>query len=173
MCLLVLALPMQGFAASTMLLCGGGHHGAAQATAAATAGHDHASHLQTSRLQTSDLQASDLQASDPHASHMHTSHVHMAAQGFAAMSTAQGHGPVAQAAATETASAGSPVPAKPAKAMGKCSACAVCCAVAFLPTTVIAFNAPAPSRAPVVVELTTRVGFVTDGPDRPPRLPLG
>ena len=40
--LLVLALPMQGFAASTMLLCGAGHHGAAQA---AEGVHDHGSHM--------------------------------------------------------------------------------------------------------------------------------
>ena len=43
MWLLMLASPLQGYAASTMLLGGAGHHGAAPAAAAAS-GHDHASH---------------------------------------------------------------------------------------------------------------------------------
>ena len=58
------------------------------------------------------------------------------------------------------------------KVAGKCSVCAACCTAAFLPTTVIAFNASAPSGALPAVEPTTHFGFFTDGPDRPPRLPL-
>ena len=139
MWLLVLALPVQGFAASTMLLCGAGHHGAAQAT---EGGHDHASHMHKGALEAS------------------------------AVSESPAHSHVAQAASSREGSVFSPLLAKHAKVWGKCSACASCCTVAYLPTTVIAFTAPAPSRAPAVVELTTDVGFFTDGPDRPPRLPL-
>ena len=139
MCLLVLALPVQGFAASTMLLCGAGHHGAAQAT---EGGHDHASHTP------------------------------MGAQEGSAVSESPVHEHAAQAASSHDGSSFSPLSARHAKVVGKCSACASCCTVAFLPTTVITFTAPALSRAPAVVELTTHVGFFTDGPDRPPRLPL-
>ena len=136
MWLLVLALPVQGFAASTMLLCGTGHHGTAQAI---EGGHDHASHMP------------------------------MGAQDLADSSA---HDQAAQATPSDDESAIGPQSAKPAKVVGKCSACAACCTVAFLPTNVIAFTAPAPSRAPPVVELTTVVGFFTDGPDRPPRILL-
>ena len=139
MWLLVLALPVQGFAASTMLLCGAGHHGSAQA---ADGGHDHASHM------------------------------HMGAKGAGEVSASHGHDHEAEAGLTHERPAFNPLSAKHAKVMGKCSACAACCSVAFLPTTVIAFTAPAPSRALLVVELTTHVGFFTDGPDRPPRFPL-
>ena len=139
MWLLVLALPVQGFAASTMLLCGAGHHGMVQAT---EGGPDHAGHMPTG------------------------------AQHVSAVSESTAHEHAAEAAPSGEDTAFSPLTAKPASVMGKCSACAACCTVAFLPTTVIAFTAPAPSRALPVVELTTHVGFFTDGPDRPPRLSL-
>lgn len=79
------------------------------------------------------------------------------------------HDPAAVAASHEGSAVGTPS-AKHDKVMGKCSVCAACCTVAFLPTAVMAFTAPAPDRALAVVELITRVGFFTDGPDRPPRL---
>lgn len=137
--LLVLALPVQGFAASTMLLCGAGHHGAAQG---AEGGHAHASHM------------------------------HMAARDVAQASASPAHDHAEQAPASHDRSALSPLSSKHAKGVGKCSACAACCTVAFLPSTVIAFDAPALGRAPAAVELITHVGFFTDGPDRPPRLSL-
>lgn len=137
--LLVLALPVQGFAASTMLLCGAGHHGPAQAI---EGGHDHASHM------------------------------HVDAREVSAVSGSPAHGDAAEAVPSRQGSSFSPLPAKRAKVVGKCSACAACCTVAFLPTTVIAFTASASSRALQVVELTSHVGFFTGGPDRPPRLLL-
>lgn len=139
MWLLVLALPVQGFAASTMLLCGAGHHVAAQG---AERMHDRASGSvrKAGRV---------VEASEPHR-HLHA----------------------AQAAPTHDRAGNQSLSAKHAKVTGKCSACASCCSAVALPTTVIAFTAAAPSRALPVVELTTRVGFFTDGPDRPPRLPL-
>ena len=139
MWLLVLALPVQGFAAATMLLCGAGHHGTVQAT---EGGHDHAGHM------------------------------HMGAQDVSAVSESVAHEHAAGASPPHEDSAFSPFTAKHAKVMGKCSACAACCTVAFLPTNAIAFASPAPGRVLPVVEPTTHVGFFTDGPDRPPRLPL-
>ena len=139
MWLLVLALPVQGFAASTMLHCGTEHHGAMQAT---DSGHHHAGHKQ------------------------------MGAQGVSAGSESTHHDHAAGAAPAHEDSASGTLTAKHANAMGKCSSCAACCSVAFLPATVIAFTAPVPSRVLPVVELTAHVGFFTDGPDRPPRLPL-
>ena len=138
MWLLVLAPPVQGFAVSTILLCGAGHHGAARATGAE---HDHAGHM--------DMGASGTTgASGSHADHDHEA---------AATPAHDGKAPGSMAA-------------KHANVMGKCSACAACCTVAFLPTTIVAFAAPAPRRVLPVVELTAHVGFVADGPDKPPRL---
>ena len=138
MWLLVLALPVQGFAASTMLHCGAGHHGTVQAT---EGGHDHAGHM------------------------------HMGAQDVSAVSDSNAHDHAAEASPSHEDSAFSHT-AKHANVKGKCSACAACCTVAFLPTNVIVFTAPAPSRALPVIELTTHAGFIADGPERPPRLPL-
>ena len=107
MWLLVLALPVQGFAAATMLLCGAGHHGTVQAT---EGGHDHAGHM------------------------------HMGAQDVSAVSESVAHEHAAGASPPHEDSAFSPFTAKHAKVMGKCSACAACCTVAFLPTNVIAFT---------------------------------
>ena len=145
MWLLVLALPVQGFAASTMLHCGAGQHGATQAT---------------------------------EGEHQHASHKHMGARAVSAGSESMAHDHAAQASPGHEDSALSPpsplskLTAKHANVMGKCSACAACCTVAFLPTNVVAFTAPAPSRLLPVVELTTHTGFIADGPERPPRLHL-
>jgi hypothetical protein len=155
MCVLVLALPVQGFAASTMLLCGGGHHGAVQAAAGE---HDHAAHMHKVANPASGVAGSH---ADRHSSHDAASEEAHVAAGHASQADADHH----QSSANVTT-------AVHAKVTGKCSACSACCAVAVLPASVIAFSAPAPSRALPVVELTTHVGFFTDGPDRPPRLPL-
>ena len=138
--LLFLALPVQGFTASTMLLCAAGHHGAAQAAASE---HDHAGHV-----------------------HIGTSSV------ADALGSHSDHDQAIEATPGHDGGAVRPVVAKHAEVMGKCSACAACCTVAFLPTTVISFTAPAPSRSLPVFELTTHIGFVADGPDKPPRLAL-
>ena len=140
MCLLVLALPAQGFAASTMLLCGAGHHGAAQAL---DGEHDHASHTHMGGHDAS--LASAAHDDDDH---------------------------VAQGTPADEGSSFSPLSATHAKPMGKCSVCAACCTMAFLPTNVIALTAPAPSGVLPLVEPTTHAGFIADGPERPPRLPL-
>ena len=143
MWLLVFALPVQGFAASTMLLCSAGHHGTAPAS---KGGHDHASH-----------------------GHMVTHGAQVASVGSGSLAQ---HDHAAQATAADQESPVSPLVAKHAKVSGKCSACAACCTVAFLPTTVVPFTVPAPGHVLPVVELITRSGFIADGPERPPRLHL-
>ena len=137
---LILALPVQGFAASTMLLCGAGHHGA---TRAVVGGHGHASHAHRVAHDISNLSQSH---ADDHA---------------------------AQAGSAYDGAASNPQAAKDVKAVeGKCTACAACCTVAFLPVSVIAFKAPAPSRVYPVVELTAHVVHVGSRLDRPPRFLL-
>ena len=52
----------------------------------------------------------------------------------------------------------------------KCNACAVCCTGAAMPTAAFTFEPFPPAMAPEYFVPTSHVGFVTDGPDRPPRL---
>ena len=118
--LLLLALPLHGYAASTMLLCAAGHH---RSMASADGGHDPAAHAAVHHSARHDNHAAG-----------HDNHV-----------------------------------AKPASVDAKCSACAACCTAVYLPTNVNDLTAPAPGPVRAVPEPTTRVGFVTDGPERPPR----
>ena len=118
MWLLLLALPLQGFAAATMLHCGAGH----QQTA-----------------------ASSLSKSA-------SAHQHEAGQ-------AHRH-----AAASDTP--------QPDLTKSKCSACAACCMGTALPAAALAFEPFAPALAPPSFVSAPAIGFVTDGPDRPPRILL-
>ena len=52
----------------------------------------------------------------------------------------------------------------------KCNACVVCCTGAAMPTAIFTFEPLPPAMTPESFALISRVGFVTDGPDRPPRL---
>ncbi len=52
----------------------------------------------------------------------------------------------------------------------KCNACAVCCMGAAMPTAIFTFEPFAPAMVPEFFVLTSHIGFVTDAPDRPPRL---
>lgn len=118
MWLLLFALPLQGYAAATMLHCGAGH----QRTVAAA-------------------------ASNPVATHHHEA--------------GQAHAHTAVSDAT---------PADLAKS--KCSACAACCMGTALPAAALVFEPFEPAPAPLSFVSTPAIGFVTDGPDRPPRLLL-
>lgn len=133
MWLLLLALPLQGFAAATMINCGPNHHRMASAVMAATPDtHEHASGGQ----------------------HQHS------------MEVAGDHH-------DDAVSNGSDVPTVHHldKLMKfKCSACAACCMGAAMPTAAVTFKAFPPAIAPDSIVPTTHVGFVTDGPDRPPRV---
>lgn len=142
-CLLVLALPVQGFAAATMLFCAGGHHHrVAEAIGGemTLSGHEHAhghSHVGVSHLDSHDHLASAV----PDAGHDHEH----------AMGDSHSHGKSLS------------------KLDGKCSACAACCTSVALPTTLTVFQ-PMKADSPLVAVVTTSsVGFLTDGQDRPPR----
>ena len=137
--LLALALPVQGFAAATMLQCAGGHHDSAAAVTAS--GHDNAMHMR---------------ASD-------------AVGEMSGMPSHDGSAPSVSSVGIDKAS--SPTTTNDPKAfVGKCSACAVCCAVAYLPTAVLAFPPSVPAEMPATFESQAPAAFFTDGPDRPPRL---
>ena len=140
--LLTFALPVQGFAAVTMLHCAGGHHDSASSVA--TDGHDHAMHVRASDAigEMSDMAYS----------------YHESAPRGASVQTDKSSSPAATA--------------HPKTVLSKCSACAVCCSVAYLPTAVLAFPPSMPAEMPSTFESQAPAAFFTDGPDRPPRLIL-
>lgn len=57
-------------------------------------------------------------------------------------------------------------------AKSSCSACAVCCLGAALPVASLGLAAVPLAGALTFPVATPDVGFVTDGPERPPRSPL-
>ncbi|MDZ5455626.1 hypothetical protein [Azohydromonas lata] len=57
-------------------------------------------------------------------------------------------------------------------AQHKCSACAACCVTAALPASVVRFEAVVDAAAPPPVLADSPAVFLTDGPERPPRLLL-
>ena len=117
--ILLLALPVQGFAAATMVNCAGAHEQMAHGTDHLYGAHAaHAAH------------AADSQHGE-HADHQ--------------------LGKLAKF---------------------KCSACASWCIGAALRPAPLAVLSPAPMLAPDAFVLASRIGFVTDGPDRPPRVIL-
>lgn len=59
------------------------------------------------------------------------------------------------------------------KANAKCSACAACCVGAALPATALVFADAGPDRAPTRFFSIGPIGFLTGGPDRPPRTSPG
>ena len=133
MWLLLLALPLQGVAAVTMLNCGPNHHHLSAASGPApTEAHHHATHEQ----------------------HQH------------GIGVAEDHDEMASTAVHD----GSPSAHHLDKLMKfKCSACAACCIGAAMPATAIALKPLRPAMRPDSFVPAPHVGFVTDGPDRPPR----
>ena len=118
--ILLLALPVQGFAAANMVNCAAAHHQMAQG---------------------------------PQSDHRHH---HSALAGAAG----EQHGKHADHQIGKLAKF-------------KCSACASCCIGAALQPAPLAALSPAPVMAPDAFVPASRIGFVTDGPDRPPRIALG
>ena len=158
MLLLLLALPLQGLAASTMLLCAGARHGVGAVSGAGNdAGHDAGHHP---RHHPGDDAGTDDQTSSTQHAYPTQQHLHQHAMDGS--HTAQ-HADRADAARP------------PHDLPGKCSvrsACSACCAVAVLPdlTLVVAAvtsRGTAPAFAPRPL-----VHCATDGPDRPPRTTL-
>jgi hypothetical protein len=141
--LLVLAIPLQGFAATAMLLCASGHQ-SNQGTVQAAAQSNHAQH-----------QASH---GSPQAGHeqVHTT----SADAEATTNASAGGTTSADAGATSHAHA-------PDK--GKCSACASCC----VGTALVAapFLSPISPQGNVAIAFTLAVfaSYVPEGLDPPPR----
>jgi hypothetical protein len=144
--LMACALPLQGLAAARLQHCAPGHPAAvvaAQVPPVATAAMvDHATHADHGARPAGNHH-------DGSHDHRHHEH-HQADPGAAAADAAQ----PAQDGGT-----------------GSCSACAACCAAAALfvqapglPETLP--DTPVPQRLPLV-----SATFLSDGPDRPPRLP--
>lgn len=150
-CLLALALPVQGFAAATMLFCvGGSHHRGSALVASAEMG------------------------GGQEGGGLHKHPVGTPAHEHAASHDEAGEKASADAAtALDSQRASSSTPDLEAKSMakveGKCSACSACCASVAIPSTLIAFQ-PVKADSPLVAIVTSAaVGFLTGGQDRPPR----
>ncbi|MBP6226147.1 MAG: hypothetical protein KA439_13875 [Rhizobacter sp.] len=101
-------------------------------------------------------------------------------QGFAAASMlgcGPSHHPVSVAALQEVAPAasdhdhqhGAPGDHHHADKASKCSVCAACCVSAALPAASLVFAAMATADVPSSLLSMGAVGFLTGGPDRPPR----
>jgi hypothetical protein len=146
--LLAIALPVQGAAAATMLSCGPGHHGAA---AGAHAHADDPPGMSSHHTHNGD------EAGDHASSHAHP---HGSMAGHHGGDAATSHD-----LSVDPSPDGSPVH----KTAGKCSACASCCTVAVLPTSVWPMgSSQAVDR--VVPQLVAQTAvFMTGGPERPPR----
>ena len=140
--LLLLAVPLQGYAASTMLFCGPSHHNSASRMSPSAAG------LNTK---------SPLKHDHGAAKHDHASHVH--GQGKSTSDHATAVSPQ-QLASTQVADKHLP---------GKCSMCASCCGGAAMIST---FTLPSLEPVSSVVEplpLPLLVGIAAPGLERPPR----
>ncbi len=145
-CLLALAIPAQGFAAATRLLCGPGHHGAA-------AGQHMAGVVQP-------MPAHGHEPTHPH----HHARMHHLA----------GHTPPHEAQAPSATPAdradGGWSLASTDHPDGRCFVCAACCTAAALPAHIALLAAPPlTSTTPLALAAPSRPAFVTGGPDRPPR----
>ena len=139
MWLLLVALPLQAYAAVTMLSCGPNHH---RLMVAATAMGEPA---------------------EPYESHGHI------AAGQHHHETGMVGGPL-DVASADGSGAASSLSHRDKLMKFKCNACAVCCTGAAMPTAVFTFEPFPPAMAPASSVPITHVGFVTHGPDRPPRL---
>lgn len=143
-CLLWLALPLQGLAGSHPGLCGTGHGGmAASVTAGSTAG-----------------------AGPAHAGNA------LAGLAEAPHPVAHHHAGMASASEGDTSDVARRA-ADPGPAAAQCSACASCCAPAALPPFAAAALPDAVPEATLAVHpLAGPLCFITGGPDRPPRAQL-
>ena len=140
----MLAVPLQGYAASTMLICGEGHHESAsrmtarvaEQNAASAANHDHSA------------------ARQDHAAHAHAHQQIKSQFDLENAASPQDH---------------APTKVKGKHLSGKCSVCASCCGSAAMIST---FVLPPLERASSMVEplpLPLIVDITVHGFERPPR----
>lgn len=143
--LLIVILPVQAYAAASMVACGPRHERMAAAMAASA----HAG----MRSDGSDAGAHDHRAHD-HRAHHHPDHEH-------AGPASHGHdaAPADDAVSVSSDSAGI-----------TCSACAACCVGAALPVGDVALHSPAPVPGTLRPAMAAPFDAVTlDGLERPPR----
>ncbi|TAK78015.1 MAG: hypothetical protein EPO01_21400 [Aquabacterium sp.] len=145
--LLAAALPVQGWAAVTMALCGPTHHRMSQAAAVVHnpethghATHDHADH----------------RGATDHDDGAHHVHGEVASNDTATAGANCAHGPDCVHH-----------DAKFSKA--KCGTCASCCTGTAIPTTLVSLKAAPQTFFVSPVLPRTSVTFLTAGPERPPR----
>jgi hypothetical protein len=146
MWLLIAALPVQSWAAATMVNCGPSHH--RMAPQAASGGHSSSEHHS---------HAHDAQV----AGHDHAvDHHDMEADGH--------HADEDQLQASDEPQADTD---QQSLSLGKfkCSACAICCLGMALPSSVLSFDASVSSETVQPGMPHGHVVFLTAGPERPPR----
>jgi hypothetical protein len=138
--LAIFAIPVQGFAGATMLLCGPSHHSVSSASmkpVATEMQHAHGKHGHTQSQQ----------------SH----HAHHSSDEAKTVVTAVN----TDAVPTQSPSL------KQLKA--KCSACAYCCMAAFMPSRETTLAVTHEPSAPIAYQTSAFVGFEPDTFERPPR----
>lgn len=141
--LLMLAIPAQGFAASTMLFCGPSHQRMVSAQDSAR----HAAHGHSGAL----TLVADHQDHTPSADSMDS----------------LGHASAHEVAAPHDSDSG---PGKTGDiAKFKCSACAACCVSAAITASDLKLPLANQAFEPIASRPIPYVGFLTDGPRRPPR----
>lgn len=148
--LLVLAVPAQGVAAATMAFCGPQHHGSRPFAQAQTAAPDRDAQPCGHAAGAVQNHDHDLSHEQPQAQAQAQSAAAAEADpSFASDSDANGEGQQAK--------------------QHKCSACATCCSVNALLTSVLAV--PSPVFTPTVFSTVVPSvdAFAADGPERPPR----
>lgn len=141
--LLMLAIPMQGFAATAMLFCAPSHHSV------------------VSTITASQVAAPALQASEHHHADMQQSAHHEYASDVSSSTTS---------AAPDSLDLTKTTPLKIGKlADGKCSACATCCTGSALVGTVLMNSVAMTGSDSIPFALESFVSYVPEGFDPPPR----
>lgn len=144
-CLLALTLPIQGYAASSMLLCGPNHQ-RHKAPAALAQAHEHAPGT---------------------AHHEHPADPQTVVDSAATPQTDNIANKVAGTAADKASTAKSIQPLS-----GKCSVCAACCNAAAMASAAVVLDLALDPPALDPVRLEHNAGFTPSGLERPPRLNL-
>jgi hypothetical protein len=169
MWLLMLAIPVQGIAASAMLHCGPSHQRQQQAAAAIGGHEDHAHHGDPARQYAHGAHHHGMHAGDGKAS------VHSAGGADSRGGVDGTHGADATEGAHGTYGAdaldGTDSGAAATLSAAKCSACAACCHAAAIIGTPLAVGIAVPGSAPEAAVPLRLEAIVPDGLDRPPRTP--
>lgn len=164
-CLLALALPMQGMAAATMAFCGAaGQHPLSGQASASVSAHETG---QTARAMGQQQHSPLHQACAAEHGMHHTDHADVAGPD----SAQAGDMPVADIAVADIPAA-EITPNSQHDAGHTCSACASCCAAAALPVRALKLAALDVSAVQPIAQLVNVHAFATDAPERPPRAML-